>query len=164
MGLVNCPFISINDTKEGSLMKQIYNKKGMYWSNFIVGFILFSAVMFAGLMPISELINAHDLDGGVFNTSFTKISQLSNITGDLSNTVQEGTIEESDIFTTQVRNAQTAVKLLFGMPAILFSLLGEFGSIFGLPYWVLPIVALIITISLVFLLLGYWFKKSGEDN
>jgi len=145
-------------------MKQIYNKKGMYWSNFIVGFVLFSAVMFAGIMPISELINAYDIDGGVFNNSFNKISDLSNITADMSQTLQEGTIEESDFFTTQVRNAQTAVKLLFSMPLVVLSLLSDFGAVFGLPYWVVPIIAVIITISLLFLLLGYYFKKSGEDN
>lgn len=141
------------------------SKKGANWSLIIGGFVLFTMVMFAGGSFIGDMTNSYSINSNnQFDNTFNKFADISNVTGQMSQTLQTGTVEESDIFTTVSRNALASLKILFNMPSLIISIFSGISIAFGLPYWVLPIVVLSIILSIGFMILIAFLKTKPEDS
>lgn len=136
----------------------------MNWNNFIAGLVLASVVILGGIMPIGELATNYGIDSTNINGSFSTLEKISGITSNMSQTLETGTVQETDIFTTFTKSAVTGFKLLWDIPSIIFALVSDVSTSFGLPSWFLPIVAAFIIISLVFTGLVVYFKSKIEDN
>jgi len=141
------------------------NKKGANWSLILSGFVMFSVVMFAGAGIIGDMGTTYNIDNaGQFDNTFNQFEEISNLTGSMSQTLQTGTVESADFFTTLSRNALASVKILFGMPILLMNVIGDISVAFGFPYWVLPVGVLTIILSFGIMILSAFLKSKLEDN
>jgi len=142
-----------------------FNNKGANWSLVLSGFVGFVIVMFAGAGAIGDMGTNYGVDNnGQFDNTFNKFTEISNLTGSMSQTLQTGTVESTDFFTTLSRNALASLKILFGMPALLMGIVGDISIAFGFPYWVLPTVVLLIIMSFGIMVLIAFLKSKLEDN
>lgn len=130
-----------------------------------MGFILFTAIFLAGIIPINELVSAYNPKiGSDFNNSLNQLSSVTNLTSSMSLSLQEGTLEGENFFDRLLVLSTTSIKLLFNMPSIMFAVIQEISINLGLPNWVFPITLLLILVSLIFVVLGYFTKKGADDN
>jgi hypothetical protein len=141
------------------------NKKGLQLDKYLIGFIIFSAIMVGTLYILNGTITDYELNNittDEFNDTYDKINETYDLSQDIKNATVGGDIEGGDqSWDSLIKSSYSGITLVTGTFSMIGTVAKEIVEVVGIPPFFLQLAFAAITILVIFAIIFMIFRFKG---